>query len=60
VVWGRSEKCGEIGFHAQFLGFDGRDLDWDSWLTKNNRDFGLEEGKVLERERAGIEDRDHC
>jgi hypothetical protein len=53
VVWGRSEKCGEvneIGFHAQFLGFDGRDLDWDSWLTKNNRDFGLEEGKVLERD----------
>ncbi|KAE8056700.1 hypothetical protein FH972_013446 [Carpinus fangiana] len=26
-------------------------MDWDSWLTKNNRDFGLEEGKGLERER---------
>jgi hypothetical protein len=35
----------EIGFHTQFLGFDGQDLDWDSWVTKN-REFWLKDGKV--------------
>jgi hypothetical protein len=34
-MWG----CQPNGFHAQFLGFDGRDLDYDFWVTKKHIDF---------------------
>jgi hypothetical protein len=45
---GEMRSVGKLGFT----------LNWDSWLTKNNRDFRLEEESV--KERAGIEDGDHC